>query len=178
MNDFSSTIKFKNILPDYQAFLDFIVDYTMVPAISQLNAYLYKFLMNRFANSNIRYDSVDAFLSNFGITYEDGFCVMQARQKICDALYNLSADEIAVISENITNTALTDNSYLQNPLDQVANFSSEQVSSRDKGAKYLAYIDALEKMTNRFLDEFICDFSKHFARLFTRTDYFYDKEDN
>lgn len=177
MNSFSTTIKFKDIIPDYASFQDFIAEYTEINKNDLLNAYLYKFLNNRYANSNIRYDTADAFLSNFGISYEDNFSSMKMRQKICDELYSLSPNDLAILSESVQSIALNDNSTNINPL-EIATFSSEQTASREISSRYIAYLDALEKMANRYLEEFIFTFSKHFARAICKRVYYYKKEDD
>ncbi len=177
MNSFAATIRFKDIIPNYDSFLDFIEKYTSVARGDFINAYLYKYLNNRYANSNIRYETAEAFLSNFGITYEDNFDGMKMRQRVCTELYNLSPNDLAIIGESVQSIALNDNSTNIDPL-TVATFSSEQTATREISSRYIAYLDALEKMTNKYLEEFIYTFAKHFSRVICSRDYYYEKEED
>src|SRR5690606_37653390 len=70
-----------------------------------LNAYIFKYLYNRYCNSNINYDTIDAFFRHMGITYEDSFDQLKVRKKIIDEQYQITTEELTLTSRALSNTA-------------------------------------------------------------------------
>ena len=79
---FANTFFFKEIIPTLDDFKEFLNEYTNVDSTDTFNEYCFKFLFNRFCNSNVKYDTQDAFCRHFGITYENVFDQYKIRQDI------------------------------------------------------------------------------------------------
>lgn len=160
-------------MPDYETFAQFLREYTNVNTGDNSNTYFYKYLLARYANSNVNYDTIDAFKRNFGITYEDNFDQYAFRRKVLQEQYNLTVDELTVINVAITNTALNNNEETTNPLDKVIDYISNQQSGKTNENKLIGYVRALEEVTNKYLRDFLDQFRPHFMQILTtQNDYF------
>lgn len=166
-NLFANTYFFKDILPDLDTFKEFLAEYTTVDNTDTFNNYCYKFIFNRFCNSNIKYDTPDAFCRHFGITYENVFDQFKVRQDIINKSYNLSDDEYILARQVIINNSLNDNLPAPNPLDEPLEYISNQNASRETMSKIDGYIHAIYKLTDNLLDEFLDEFRKHFISLYS-----------
>lgn len=170
-NQFAITFYFKDILPDYTAFEDFLTDYTDVDTSDEdFNKYCFKYLFNRYCNSNVKYDTQDAFCRQFGITYENVYEQFKKRQEIVKKMYALDDDDIMRARFIIANNSLDDNVHLGDnvdPLGKPLDYISQQTASKELINKVEAYDNALRKITDNLLDEFLDEFRKHFISLFT-----------
>mgnify|MGYP001175082829 FL=1 len=179
MSSFAVTHYFKNIFPDYISFQTFVAEYTNVDKTEDLNAYIYKYLYARYCNSNINYDTIDAFKRHFGITYEDTYEQLKMRKNILIAQYNLTLEELSVINKAIntlTSSGITNNAQnnavtnLVNPLEELLPYIDNQTSNKfiDNSTAELqnnllnSYLNALNKVTDKFLNDYLYKFAKHF----------------
>lgn len=174
MSNFAITFLFKDIFNSYEDFELFIASFTNVDKQDPLNAYLYRYLRNKYANSNINYDTINAFLRHFGITYEDTFSQMKMRTNILNAQYQLTTDELTVISVAITNNALNNNTLTTDPLNTVIEYISNQVSNQAKENKLIAYIKALDNVSNKYLVEYLESYKVHFMRILINQQFIYE----
>lgn len=182
MSDFAVTFYFKDIFSDFNSFKDYINEYTDINKDDILNVYIYKYMYSKYCNSNINYDTIDSFKRHFGITYEDTFEQLKMRRKLIDAEYNLTLDEITVITKvvnNFANNGLSNNAknnasiIITNPLEQVLPYIDYQNTNKSESNslsesvenKFNAYLSALNKITDRFLMEYLYIFSKHFMMI-------------
>ena len=169
-DNFAYTFLFKDIIPTVDDFKEFLSTYTNVSSVDTFNEYCFKYLYNMYCNSNVKYDTEDAFCRHFGLTYENMFDQFKKRQAIVKKEYNLTDDELAMSRFAIVNNALDDNVHhgddvdlLDKPLDYI----SAQNSSKERINLLQAYDEALYKITDNLLDEFIDEFRKHFICLFS-----------
>ena len=176
MNSFTVTFLLKDIFTTYDDFKNFVTNYTNVDPNSTTNAYLYKYILAKFYNSNVNYDTVEGFLNNFGITYEDNFKQFEFREKVLQSQYNLTVDELADVNTIITNTANNNNEKTVNPLSTVIDYVSNQVSGVTRENKLLAYVKALDAVTNKYLRDFLDGLKKHFMQVYITQNYVYEEE--
>lgn len=180
-NEFAVTVFFKNIFPTYDDFKSWLTEYTTLDSNNELNEYLYKKLMQKYANENINYATLEAFKRNFAITYEDNFEQYEVRKRIITQTYNLSAEDLTIAQEAINNIALNNNEILddaKDPLDTKVNFISNQSTSRVKQAKLDSYITAIASITSQLLNDYLEKFRKHFMTVYLNPKYmYYDNED-
>lgn len=180
---FNITFYFKDIFPSYSEFTEFIDIYTNINSEDVLNAYIFKYLYNRYCNSNINYDTIDAFLRHMGITYEDTFNQMQLRKNIIDAQYQITVEELTLTSRALSNTAslnIANNANnnaivaIENPDDYIIPYINSQVTNKLTNEnemsmhrnKLKSYFEALDFVTTKYLTKFLNNFNKHFLTVF------------
>lgn len=173
---FAVTFLLKGIFTKYNDFKKFLHDYTSVDPESPTNAYLYKYILAKYYNSNVNYDTVEGFLNNFGITYEDNFKQFEFREKVLQSQYQLTVDELADVNTVITNTANNNNERTENPLRTVIDYVSNQVSGVTRENKLLSYVKALDMITNKYLRDFLDELKPHFMQIFIEQNYIYEEE--
>lgn len=167
LNNFASTFYFKEIFSDFDTFKQFVHEYTNVNKDLPENATLYRYLFNKFCNSNINYDTINSFKRNFALTYENCFMQYKFRIDKITKLYALADDDLTVIQYGISNVALNDNSVIQNALDNVADFVSSQTSSKQRANKFSAYLTAVRDISDNYIEDYIDKFRKHFMSIVT-----------
>ena len=173
---FAVTFYLKDIFPTFNDFKMFLQNYTSVDPESPTNAYLYKYILAKYYNSNVNYDTVEGFLNNFGITYEDNFKQFEFREKVLQSQYQLTVDELADVNTVITNTANNNNEKTENPLSTVIDYVSNQVSGVTRENKLLAYVKALDAITNKYLHDFLDGLKKHFMQVYITQNYVYEED--
>lgn len=170
-DNFAYTFLFKDIIPNYDDFVEFLSEYTNVDVTdTTFNKYCFKYLFNRYCNSNVKYDREDAFCRHFGITYENMYSQFKKRQTIVKKEYALTDDELAMSRFSIINNALDDNVHHGDNVDLLAkplDYISAQNSSKERINMLQAYDEALYKIADNLLVEFLDDFRKHFISLFS-----------
>ena len=148
-------------------------EYTNINKDLPENATLYRYLFNKFCNSNINYDTVDCFKRNFALTYENCFMQYKFRIDKINQLYALTNDDLNVIQYGISNVALNNNSAIENALDNVVDFVSSQTSDKQRANKFSAYLTAVREVSDKYIDDFIDKFRKHFMAIVTPNECFY-----
>lgn len=180
-NEFAVTIFFKNVFTSLDDFKTWITDYTTLDSTNVLHQFIYTKLMQKYANENINYATLDSFKRQFAITYEDNFNQYEARKRIIAAMYNVSLDEMETIQTNINNIALNNNGILEDdvdPLDVKVNFISNQSTSKAKQNKLESYTSALVNLTTELLNDYLEKFRKHFMTIYLNPKYmYYDNDD-
>lgn len=175
-DDFAITFYFKDILPDLDSFKEFLETYTNVDKTDSFNPYCYKYLFNMFANSNVKYDTEDAFCRHFGITYENVFSQFKKRQSLVKKMYDITDDDLVMSRFVLANNSLNDNEVVGDnvdPLGEPLKYISAQTSSKERLNKLEAFDNALFKITDNLLVEFLDEFRKHFISIFTSNVYTY-----
>lgn len=180
-NEFAVTIFFKNVFPSIDDFKTWLTDYTNLDSTNELHTYIYNKLMQKYANENINYATLESFYRQFAITYEDNYSQYETRKRIINQMYNLSAEDLTIAQEAINNIALNNNEILDSsvdPLDTKVNFISNQSTSRVKQAKLDSYINAIANITSQLLNDYLEKFRKHFMTIYLNPKYmYYDNED-
>ncbi len=183
MSKFSITFYFKYIFPSYDCFTEFIETYTDINSDDILNVYIFKYLYNRFCNSNVNYDTIDAFLRHMGITYEDTFNQMTLRKNIIDEQYQITTEELTLTSRALSTTAsmniansANNNAIvaIDNPENYLIPYINSQVTNNQNNEnemsmhrnKLKSYFEALDFVTTKYLTKFLNNFDKHFLTVF------------
>lgn len=156
------TFYFKDILPTLDAFKQAIEDYTTLTKTDATHAYLYKVLYNQYANSNVNYMTEDAFLRHFMLIYESICEQMKIRMATIAKAYALTDDDLVLLNQSITAVANNDDTALDEPLDTLASYVSMQSGGKNKGNMFEAYMNYIDKIKDKYLVEFIRQFSGEF----------------
>lgn len=173
---FATTILFKDIIPDEAAFREFVELYTSANAQDTLHAYLYKYIKARYCNSNIAYNNEIDFLFEFGIDYEDYYSQFKKRKDLIDKIYDLTEVELQEVERRLLTFADTPNNAFPEALDNLSEYVTNQRGDKLTSGKLKSYIEAVTRMFNRYLNDFLQKFRKHFINMYGNNEYFFEKE--
>lgn len=172
-NTFAVTFYFKEIFGSYDDFKLFLSEFTNIDPEDSLNVTLFGYLFNKYCNSNVNYDTIDAFKRNFAIVYENIFAQYKFRVDKINKVYELSDEDLNVISYGINNVALNDNSAIENALDDVVDFVTSQTSNKQKANKFMSYLNALKDVNDRYIVDYLDKFRKLFIAIIPSKIYVY-----
>lgn len=156
------TYYFKDVWPDVASFKTSLAANTNLTTTDALHEYLYNKLYNRYCNSNIIYMTKDAFERHFCERYENVFDEMKFRLSLIGKAYGVTDDDLQTLSTMINAIANNSDTALSDPLDALAEYVSTQTGSKQKGNIFEAYINALEKIKDRYLIDFLRQFQSQF----------------
>lgn len=176
MSKFAETFFFKDIFEDTDSFLTYINEYTHLDNTDELHIKVYNYLMMRYANSNVNYNTISSFKRLFAIDYEENFKQYKFRKNIIDKMYDLSDNDILLINKAITNVALNNNEITSDPLEKVIDYVSNQQSTAGYSNKLSSYLNALQDIQDEWINDLLDRFKKHFMQIFSEKVYVY-KED-
>ena len=154
----TSTFYFEDIFEDYAAFKEMTDGLELYESTDQIaenyNQYLFDILYMRYAGNSINYDVPQYFVYAFGLRYKNLFEKYKKQLELIKKVEDLDEDEIALLTETISNGAY-------NPNDQPAtawapiNYVSQQNRSRLKNNKLVAYINAINAIPTKNIDGFL-----------------------
>lgn len=150
------TFYFEEVIPDYATF-NTLCDELGIPDTAEdttFKTYLYNILKRYFYHQNIRYEEPNAFIYQFGNVLQNKYYKYKKYKEIIDAMYNLTLDEIRVITDGLTNVANNPNDAPEDPL-QPLEFISAQTYSYAKENRLQAYLRALDGIPTLNIDELI-----------------------
>lgn len=178
----TSTFYFEDIFEDYADFkemtdalelYDSNPDSPTYDAVAEnFNQYLFSILYMRYAGNSINYDVPQYFLYAFGLRYKDIFAKYKKQVDLIKAVEELTTDELAILTETISNGAY-------NPNDKPSEFwapigyISQQNAARLKNNKLVAYINAINAIPTRNIDGFLNAFIDLFTIFLPNDKYIY-----
>ena len=170
MRDFAVTFFYKSIIPDLETFSELANKY--VPYLGLGTTYtaeqwqpIAQAVYNQYCNSNVNYDSADAFCRHFFGEFADELPRFVARRKVIDAEYGLTLKELTNAGTYIDNVANRPNSVVDDPLNTVVPYISSQNSGKREIPKIDAYLRALDDFTNGYMRDFLDKFKHHFIAI-------------
>lgn len=154
----AQTFFFNEIFKDYNDWKYWseqveVVDFSK-PEDVEFDKFCYKILSRHFSNWNIRYSTIDAFLLELSIVYEDKFNQFKNQKKIIDEAYKLTKEDFEVVSESLTNMANNPNTAPDDPKSPLK-YISAQTYGLAKKPKLKAYIEALNNIPTLKIFDFI-----------------------
>ena len=167
MSDFSLTFLFKNIFPTYDKFKEFTDEY-IIDADDIFLPTAYKWLFNRFANSNVAYDTEDAFKRHFANELDDCLNMMKFRQDRLKALYALTDDDLALVNVAFATVANAPNTEQPEALDKLLDYVNTQSANKLTTNKFESLLRAIENIADRGLEDWLNRFQRHFIRIYPR----------
>lgn len=149
MEETAFTYYFEEIFPDYESWKYFIensskIDLT-IPENLAFDEYCFTMLFRHFNHQNIRYSSIDAFLGELLIVYENKFKQFKRQKEIIDTIYSLSNDDFQLVSTALTNMANNPNTEIDDPLKPLSYISAQTYENMSSN-KLKAYLDAINNM--------------------------------
>lgn len=116
--------------------------------------FCYKILSRNFCNCSIRYSTINEFLLQLAIVYEDKFNEFKNQSRLINKFYNLSENDLTVINESLTNMANNPNTEPDDPR-QPLKYVSAQTFGLAKNGKIDSYLKALNNMPSLKIFDFI-----------------------
>lgn len=173
---FAFTFFWQEVFPDYNTFKEFTDNLELykttepIDTVSEeLNKFIYGILSRQFYNNNIRYDDVEAFKMAFASAYINNFNLIKKRKNLLEAQYQLTNEDLEIISKNIINSSYNPNNALTNPLEPI-DYVSAQNYTVGKINKLNAYISALNNLQDLDIDFIIKKFEYLFVQILPESD--------
>ena len=116
--------------------------------------YCYKILSRHFCNQSIRYNTIDEFLLELALVYENKFNQFKMQKRLIDNIHKLSNEEIETLNESLTNMANNPNTAPDNPRQPLKYISAQTFGVAKKG-KLQAYLDAINNIPTLKVFDFI-----------------------
>ena len=130
-----------------------------------------------FVNSNVRYDTEEAFKRHFKITLKNMYKRYEREHMLLEKTYNVNPDELDLVNKQVNVMANNDNSEVVNPLDAVLTFVSAQTASKQVKNKLVAFYEAIDKVRNDVIDAFIDELRVHFIKVLEPFGYYFCDEE-
>lgn len=149
MEETSFTYYFEEIFPSYNDWYEFINSSSYIDLDDSSNArfdeYCFNLLFRHYNHQNIRYSSIEGFLGELLNVYENKFEQFKKEKNLIDTIYQLTNDDLKLVSTTLSNFANSPNFDIVNPL-QPLQYISSQTFSNVESNKLRAYLDALNNM--------------------------------
>lgn len=149
------TFYFKEIFPTVYTFIQYLIKYDIANIRDTetfiFAKYVYKILYRRYHNSNIQYDTVEAFKNDFANVLEDNFTKYKQQLDLIKKMQNFTEDDIVRISSAIANQANNPNNKPDDPTKPLG-YISAQASTFANDNKFQAYIRAINNIPTQLID--------------------------
>lgn len=150
------TFYFEELIPDYDTF-NSLCNELGIPNTAEdttFKTYLYNVLNRYFYHQNVRYEEPGAFITQFGNVLLNKYYKYKKYKEVIDAMYNLTLDEMRIVTDGLTNVANNPNDAPEDPLKPLE-YISMQTYSYTKENKLQAYLRALDAIPTLNIDELI-----------------------
>lgn len=155
------TLCFDEIFTSYEnfkAYTDELALYDSSDIFGEaVNEQIYYLLYNHYLGCAIAYNTEDEFCAEFGIAYQQYFKQFYAKKKQLENIYSLTAEDLQIISEALSNFANNPNYKTGQPFEML-DFTSQQTRGRTKAGKLQAYLNALQVMPDAQINDLIKKF--------------------
>lgn len=175
---FSRTLTFKDIISDYEDFMDLweiykIDDINTMDRSNNDSKIIFNALYNYFCNSSTIYSTYDAFLRHFYkdiYNYADYF---SDRNNFLNAIKSMDLAKINRLYQSVSNSAENNNALTQDPLNDIIKYISSQSVNYMDGNEFDSFVKKLKTLKTNYIDELINLFRKHFVYVYDNPYYFY-----
>lgn len=165
---FSRTLTFKDIISDYEDFMDLwgiykIDDINTMDRENNDSKIIFNALYNYFCNTSTIYSTYDAFLRHFYkdiYNYADYF---SDRNNFLNAIKSMDLAKINRLYQSVSNSAENNNALTQDPLSDIIKFISSQTVSYMDGNEFDSFVKKLKTLKTNYIEELINVFRKHFV---------------
>lgn len=165
---FSRTLTFKDIISDYEDFMDLweiykIDEINTMDRENNDSKIIFNTLYNYFCNSSTIYATYDAFLRHFYkdiYNYADYF---SDRNNFLNALKSMDLAKINRLYQSVSNSAENNNALTQDPLSDIINFISSQSVNYMDGNEFDSFLKKIKTLKTNYIEELINVFRKHFV---------------
>ncbi len=167
MDNFTVSWKMKDLLPNYDVFLELANEY--LPDIADIDIacsnILYNLLWNNFCNCSVAFDTKEDFYRKFySILWNEADYYLQKLEKIKE-IRKMSNAELIKEYTNISNVAANNNKVVNSPLTEIIPYITSQATSTSSSNLLSAIGRAISEYRNNELEYFLDKFNKLFLDL-------------
>lgn len=171
------TFFFKEIFPDVESWLEFFKEYDIASLESDQDQsfarHMFKIIYRRFHNSNVQYDTQDAFKCDLANIIEDCFAKYKKQVEIAQKLYDMSENDILELSSTLANSGNNPNTQPNDPKKPLDYFGA-QVFSFVKSGKLVGYLTALQSIPTKMIGAVLTDCAGLFKRIIPNQIYLFE----
>lgn len=175
----TKTFLFEEIFPNYKEFKSLTDDLQLYNAddlVSEaFNQYFFSIIYLRWKGNSINYGTIADFQRSFSLVYTDIFKKYKMQKELIDKVYQLSADDLEVLTESISNGAYNPNTAPTEKWELIKYISSQN-ASRLKNSKLNAYITAIKNAPTLQVREMTDAFEDLFMLILPMNDYYFRRE--
>lgn len=146
------TFYFKEIFPTFDTFNEFMTEYEIInmedPTNLTFARYIFKLLFRQYHNSNVQYDTPEDFKCDLANILEDEFSKYQKQVALTENIYNLSQDELTIVSTALASSANNPNIQQEDPTTWLS-YVGAQAYTSTKNGKLQAYLLAIKNIPTK-----------------------------
>lgn len=170
----SKPFLFKNIFPTYEDFETFL-DESEITTPTGAESYLervYNILFRNFANSTIKFSTVNDFKNCFANTLDEWLLPYNIQIGKINDILNMTADDLIRVGEVLDSVSNAPNEIGMSASSQL-NYISAQNYRVAKGDKLYRYLDLLSKLPSYRVGDFIDRFRWLFKSIVPQDEYIF-----
>lgn len=170
MEQFTRTFKFKDLLPDFDTFVNKYNSFApeqlnLVGDVMELQT-AYNLIFAKYCQSSVAYDRPNDFYRHFYSVMWDEFDYFNEKLKLIKQLRHATPNELLTEYETITNVAANNNEVVDSPLTEIIPYISTQSSSTSKSNKINAIVRGIQAYRSNEGKYFVDKFKNLFLSIF------------
>lgn len=173
----SKPFLYKNIFPTFEDFDNFLTEY-QIEKPSGSNDYLkriYRILFNNFANSMIKFSTIDDFKGCFANTLEEWLLPYNIQIGKINTILQMSDDDIMRVGDLLDSFSNAPNTIGMSASSQL-DYITSQSNRISKGDKLYRYLELLDRLPSYRVGDFIDRFRWLFKRIIPKEDYIFTED--
>lgn len=167
------TFTFKELIPNITDFKLLLYRYSELNNNDIYHTTLFRRLYQKYANSQVAYETPVAFYYNFFLTYENHFNQYKKRAEILNKIYGLDDNQLLTASQAVNNIALNNNELTKDPLNNIIEYVSEQQTNRQIADIFYKLTAVIDNLEDNYIADFLSKFNIHFMRIFANNKILY-----
>lgn len=135
-------------------------------------------LFNKYCNSEVAYDTENAFIRNLSNTAIEMYPQFVSRLKYLKELYTMTLDELRQGDVTIINNASNPNDLVENPTRTLLEYITSQDSTSEQINKFDRLNEGITKMKASYTKHFLDGFANLFCKVYSSgsyDDYLYER---
>lgn len=136
-------------------------------------------LYNKYINSEIAYDTPNAFIRNLSNTAIEMYPQFVSRLGFLRELYSMSLEELRQGTTTIMNSASNPNEKVENPTSTIIDYITSQDTTSEQDNKFDRLNEGISKMKASYTKQFLNGFTNLFTKVYSTEkyeDYLYRKD--
>lgn len=175
----TKTFLFQDVFANYNQFKEMTDDlqlYESDDAVSEaFNQYLFNIIYLRWKGNSINYGTIDEFKMSFSFVYHDIFAKYKMQKDLIDKVQKLTAEELEILTDSISNGAYNPNTAPEKPFDLIK-YVSSQNATRLKSSKLVSYLNAIKNAPTLNAKEMTDAFENLFMLIIPMHNYYFRRK--
>lgn len=180
MDNITFTWKFKDVIPDYDSFIQLFDEYrpAATGATEDDMRFIYRLIYNEYADRTVAFCERCTFYRRFYNILWNELEYFLKKLKIIQYIRNLDYSDMLVEYETIANVANNDNRIVESPLREIIPYITTQTSSTSKGNILSKLIEASQAYETNVSEYFLVVFEKLFIDIYPDYVVYYQREED